>query len=63
MQIKATIDDTALQEALKRLAGAAADLTPAMRSIAGTLLAETERNFQAQGRPRWPALQNPSKRR
>ncbi len=50
------IDDTRLQEGLRRLERSATDLTPAMRKITQTLLAETEQNFAEQGRPRWAPL-------
>lgn len=46
-----------LRQSLSALELAAADLTPAMRKIAGTLLTETLLNFEDEGRPaRTPSL-------
>ena len=50
------IDDVRVWRAFAALAASCADLTPAMRKIAGTLERVTERNFEAQGRPRWAPL-------
>lgn len=50
------IDDSQLKAALERLESSALDLSPAMRSIAGTLAYETDQNFQDEGRPRWKPL-------
>ncbi|MGO1073218.1 phage virion morphogenesis protein [Lysobacter sp. CA199] len=54
--LDARIDDGRVIEALDRLERAGLDRTPAMRKIAGTLAAETENNFEAQGRPDWQPL-------
>ena len=51
-----TIESSALEAALDRLARAARDLRPAMRDIGGLLEKETDDNFRAQGRPRWKPL-------
>ena len=51
-----TIESSALEAALDRLARAARDLHPAMRDIGGLLEKETDDNFRAQGRPRWKPL-------
>ncbi len=45
-----------VQGALQRLIDESASLAPLMRSVAQTLAAETETNFQLQGRPRWDDL-------
>lgn len=50
------IDDSQLRAALDRLERSAVDLGPAMRKIAQAMATETERNFAAQGRPRWKPL-------
>lgn len=55
------IDDSAVSAALSRLQHAAVDLAPAMRKIAQGLLLEVERNFEAQGRPRWEPLSDVTK--
>ncbi|MGO1000845.1 phage virion morphogenesis protein [Lysobacter sp. CA196] len=54
--LDARIDDGRVIQALDRLERAGLDRTPAMRKIAGTLAAETEKNFEAQGRPDWTPL-------
>lgn len=41
---------------LQRLVAEGRNLTPLMRMLAGTMETETERNFDAQGRPRWLGL-------
>lgn len=51
-----TVDSSALEEALDRLARSARNLRPAMRDIGGLLEKETDENFRAQGRPRWKPL-------
>lgn len=51
--VMVTINDHDLQRGLQALANAAADMTPAMRKIAGTLHAETDINFDQSGRPEW----------
>nr|DAK89308.1 MAG TPA: virion morphogenesis protein [Caudoviricetes sp.] len=51
-----TVDSSAIEAALDRLARAARDLRPAMRDIGGLLEKETDENFRAQGRPPWPPL-------
>jgi len=45
-----------LDALLDRIEQATGDLTPLMRSIKQALLAHTEANFEAGGRPGWPAL-------
>ena len=55
--VNITINDASLRQSLRALDLAATDLTPAMRKIAGTLLAETQFNFLDEGRPAWtPSL-------
>ncbi|MGE4827823.1 phage virion morphogenesis protein [Yersinia enterocolitica] len=55
--VNITINDKSLRQSLRALELAAIDLTPAMRKIAGTLLAETQFNFLDEGRPDWtPSL-------
>ncbi|EBA4495577.1 phage virion morphogenesis protein [Salmonella enterica] len=55
--IDVKLDDAALQHMLKSLEIGCKDLTPAMRKIAGTLRAETDFNFEDEGRPAWmPSL-------
>ncbi len=55
--IQVEIDGLAsVQAALQRMVDQSQDLTPLMQSVAGTLLAETESNFAAQGRPSWVPL-------
>lgn len=46
------VDSSDLERGLRRLERAA-DLRPALRSIAAELLSQTEAAFSAQGRPRW----------
>lgn len=59
------IDDSQIVAAFNRLQSLGRDATPAMRAIAQTLLAETERNFATESGPTgpWPKLKNPDKRR
>lgn len=52
-----TINDSDLRRGLRALESAAADMTPAMRKIAGTLHAETDINFDEGGRPEWMVSQ------
>ena len=59
--VSVTIDDSQLQAALQRLEYAAVDLSPAMRKIAQALLLETERNLEAEGRPKWTPLAESTK--
>ena len=55
--VNITINDESLRRSLRALDLAATDLEPAMRKIAGTLLAETQFNFLDEGRPGWtPSL-------
>ncbi|EFF4088137.1 phage virion morphogenesis protein, partial [Escherichia coli] len=55
--VSITINDESLRRSLRALDLAATDLEPAMRKIAGTLLAETQFNFLDEGRPGWmPSL-------
>lgn len=51
--VNVTINDESLRRSLRALDLAATDLEPAMRKIAGTLLAETQFNFLDEGRPGW----------
>lgn len=51
-----TVQSSAIEEALDRLARSARSLEPAMRDIGGLLEKETDDNFRAQGRPRWRPL-------
>lgn len=51
--VSITINDSDLRRGLRALESAAADMTPAMRKIAGTLHAETDINFDESGRPEW----------
>ena len=55
------IDDTLLQDTLRRLERAGGDLTPAMRKIAGALEKITEDNLAAEGRPKWKPLAESTK--
>lgn len=48
--VSITINDSDLRRGLRALESAAADMTPAMRKIAGTLHAETDINFDETGR-------------
>ena len=54
--IKITIDDREVTATLRRLAAGGRDMSPVMRGIALELKAETDENFEAQGRPRWLGL-------
>ncbi len=55
--VSITINDKSLRRSLRALDLAATDMEPAMRKIAGTLLAETQFNFLDEGRPGWmPSL-------
>ncbi|GHK49904.1 phage morphogeneis protein [Escherichia coli] len=49
--VSITINDKSLRRSLRALDLAATDTEPAMRKIAGTLLAETQFNFLDEGRP------------
>ena len=53
--VSVTINDKSLRRSLRALDLAATDMEPAMRKIAGTLLAETQFNFLdvRGGCPRW----------
>lgn len=55
--VSVTINDKSLRRSLRALDLAATDMEPAMRKIAGTLLAETQFNFLDEGVrggcPRW----------
>lgn len=50
------IDSGAAAKALGQLESAVTNAEPMFRAIAGALEAETERNFEAQGRPSWVPL-------
>jgi phage virion morphogenesis protein len=54
--ITITIDSARLTAALKRLAAAGRDLSPAMRMAAGIMADSVEENFEAEGRPKWQSL-------
>lgn len=60
--ISITIDDGPLQKALDRLAESVSDMTPAMRKTSQALAFETDRNFMAEGRPRWKPLSGVTKK-
>lgn len=51
------IDDGEFKREAARLIAGAADAAPLMRSLAGTLMDQTEANFAAQGRPTWLGIQ------
>lgn len=51
--VSITINDSDLRRGLRALESSAADMTPAMRKIAGTLHAETDSNFDESGWPEW----------
>lgn len=59
--VSVTVDDRALQSALRHLESAAADLAPAMRKIAQALVTVTEDNFASEGRPKWKPLSEVTK--
>lgn len=61
--ITVQLDANAAQRYLQHLEQAGADLAPVMRAISQELLAETEDNFAAEGRPKWTPLKNPPARR
>lgn len=54
--ITITIDSARLTAALKRLAAAGRDLSPAMRVAAGIMADSVEENFEEEGRPKWRSL-------
>lgn len=54
--LEVILDVRAAVAQLERAERLMADPTPIMRSIAGALESETERNFEAQGRPGWAPL-------
>lgn len=51
MQLEVVIDDTAVRDALARLAQRTRDLTPAMRAVAGVLHDAAERAFETERDP------------
>lgn len=51
-----TVDGQALRAALDRLAAVAGDMRRTNKAIATELMSQTEDNFAAEGRPRWPDL-------
>jgi phage virion morphogenesis protein len=61
--ISIQLDSSVAQRYLQHLEQTGADLAPVMRAIAHELLAETEDNFAAEGRPKWVPLKNPLVRR
>jgi len=54
--ISVRMDTRAVDAMLARVQKATGDLSPLMVSIRQELLTQTEANFEAQGRPAWPAL-------
>lgn len=58
-----SIKDEGVTDLLSRIAGRFRDARPLMRAVAGTLETETEKNFAAQGRPRWLGLKPATLRR
>jgi len=54
--LEVKLDTQAVDALLARVQKATGDLSPLMVSIKQELLAQTEANFEAQGRPTWPAL-------
>jgi phage virion morphogenesis protein len=67
MKVETRIDDKAVMAALNRLSAAGADLTPAMREIAGVLADAAEEAFAQQRDPttgdRWADLEESTKKR
>jgi len=55
--IDLVIDDGEFKRESARLIAGTADAAPLMRSLAGTLMDQTEENFAAQGRPKWLGIQ------
>lgn len=47
------IDDKAVMSSLDRLAATAHNMSPVMRMISQELALQTEKNFAAEGRPKW----------
>jgi len=47
------IDDKAVMSSLDRLAATAHNMSPVMRMISHELAQQTEKNFAAEGRPKW----------
>lgn len=58
--ITITIDSAKLVAALRRLAAAGRDLSPAMRAAAGLMHDAVEENFEQEGRPKWKSLAKPT---
>ncbi len=54
--IKIIIEDTGVRTLLSGMAERLRDMTPAMREVASIMTESTQLNFEAEGRPRWPAL-------
>jgi len=54
--IEVKLESRAVDEMLARVEKATGNLAPLMASIAQELLAQTEANFEAGGRPAWTAL-------
>jgi len=54
--IKVKLDTRAVDKMLEQVETLTGNLAPLMVSIKQELLAQTEANFEAGGRPRWPAL-------
>lgn len=54
--LKFEVKDVGVTDLLQRLVGGYHNTTPLMRAIAGIFEAETEANFNAEGRPAWLGL-------
>jgi phage gpG-like protein len=59
--LQVSLESAAATEQLRRIEAGVSDLTPLYRVLAGTLEAETEANFAAQGRPSWKPLSEATK--
>jgi len=59
--LQVSLESAAATEQLRRIETGVSDLTPLYRVLAGTLEAETEANFAAQGRPSWKPLSEATK--
>lgn len=59
--LQVSLESAAATEQLRRIEAGVSDLTPLYRVLAGTLEAETEANFAAEGRPSWKPLSEATK--
>ncbi len=50
------VQDAEVHQLIRQALERGEDATPVMRVIAGIMHDEVEENFQAEGRPKWPAL-------